>query len=366
MATHTLVELDPNPFNPAHEAVEAEGLTRLIDSAAVLRRYRLPGPHATVVMPIATPGNARNNMEKRWSATRADLHHLGADESVLVQLDDAVAALPPSGYRALVTANPDGAAYCWLLDPTGGSVMRVGNLPSLVPALAEVERRPRVIAAAVDRVGADISIVDHAHIEPVASVDGETDGIHKSAGDGWDQARKQRHSEVVWDRNAGEVASAIGDLVRRHSVPVVVLTGDRRAMDLVAERVAGPNVTVHAAHAGGRHEPQTSLRLLAAAITAASAAQESARRADVDKLTEELGQHDLAVDGEVHTLQAIADHRVETLFVDGETWATRSHLDETIRAAHADGAKVRVVRGAPMADGVGALLRRPYTQEVNR
>lgn len=365
MNSDVLVELDSTPFRPAHAAVEADGVHRLADSAAVLRRYRARGPHATVVMPIATPGRVGDNMEKRWSATRADLRHLGADESILEHLDVAVAALPPSGYEALVTANPDGAAYCWLLTPSG-PLMRVGSLPSLVPALAEVERRRRVVVAAVDRVGADISIVDHAQIETVTSVDGDTEGIHKSAGDGHDQARRQRHSEVVWERNACEVAKAIGRLVRKYSAPFVVLSGDLRAIHLVAERLAGPNVTVYSAHAGGRHEPQTTQRLLAAAIAAETAAQDVARQADLDLLTEELGQQDLAVDGEVHTLQAIADHRVAELFVDGDTWADRAHVDEAIRAAHADGAEVCIARGAQIADGVGALLRRPYHQDGMR
>lgn len=364
MAHPALIELDPAPFGPAHEAVEVDGPARLVDAAAVLRRYRMPGPHATVVMPISPPGSPGNDMEKRWSATRADLRRLGADESVLERLDAAVAALPPSGYEALVTATADSSAYCWLLNPTRGPSMRVGDLPSLVPALAEVERRPRVVVAAVDRVGADISLVDHAHIELVRSVEGDKDGIHKSAGDGHDQARRQRHSEVVWERNASEVARAISRLVAGHGAPVVVLTGDRRAIDLVAERVARPNLTVHSAHAGGRHEPDTTRRLLAAAIAAADARQAVARQTDLERLEEELGQQDLAVDGAVHTLEAIADHRVSMLFVDRDGWDEHDHVDETIRAADADGAAVCVVERAPITEGVGALLRRPYHQEV--
>lgn len=354
-----------NPFPPAHAAVEPDRITRLVDTQAVLARYRTPGPHVTVIMPIAMPGRVGNNMEKRWSATRAELGHLGASEASLARLDEAIAVLPPSGYEALVTANADSSAYCWLITPTTGSLMSVGDLPALVPALSEVDRRPRVVAAAVDRVGADVSIVDHAHIESVRSVNGDKEGIHKSAGDGWDQARNQRHSEVVWERNAAAVAKEISQLVTRRAAPVVVLSGDRRAVDLVADRVSGPNVTVYPVQAGGRHEPDTPLRLLAAGIAAAADAQTISQRADLDRLTEELGQQDRAVDGEVHTLQAIADHRASMLFVDTGSWAHRSHIDETIRAAHADGANICVAPAPALNDGVGALLRRPYYQEVS-
>ncbi len=360
MSKRSAIETDQTPFRTAHVAVEPDGLTRLTDSRAVLNRYRLPGPHVTVVMPIATPGRPGNNMEKRWSATRADLRHLGADEDVLRQLERTVSALPPCGYQALVTANASSAAYCWLITPTSGSMMRVADLPSLVPALIEVDRRPRVVTAAVDRVGADLAVVDHAHIESGGAVDGETEGIHKSSGDGADQARNQRHSEVIWERNASDVATQITKLVDAHSAPLVVLSGDRRAVDLVAERVTGPNVTVRAAQAGGRREPDTGLRLLAAAISAAEDTQAAAWRADHDRLREELGQQDLAVDGEVHTLQAIADHRVSTLVIDSDTWARRSHIDETIRAADVDGAGVCLGSAPELNDGIGALLRRAY------
>jgi len=353
------LELASTPFRPAHAAVEPRGLTRLTDTKSVLARYRLPGPHATVVLPIATPGRAGDDIEKRWHATRADLVHLGADEAILQQLDTVVGGLPPSGHQALVTANSDSAAYCWLLT-AAGAMMHVGQVPSLVPALIEVDRRPRVVVAAVDRVGADIAIVDHAHLETNQSADGERDGIHKSSGLGPDQARAQRHSEVVWERNATAVAGELSRLVRTRRAPVVVLSGDRRAVDLVADRVASPNVAVYTAQAGGRHEPDTSQRLLAAGIAAASSVQEASLHRDRGRLTEELGQHDLAVDGEVHTLQAIADHRASMLFVDAETWSEHDHIGETIRAAQADGADICVVSVPGLPDGVGALLRRPY------
>jgi hypothetical protein len=360
MTRRSAIETDQTPFRPAHEAVEPDGLTRLADSKAVLDRYRLPGPHATVVMPLATPGSAGDDRHKRWSATQADLRHLGADENIVHRLDQLVSRLPPSGYEALVTANADSAAYCWLITPTRDSMMRLGSLPSLMPALIEMNRRPRVVTAAVDRVGADLAVVDHAHLEALHAADGDEEGIHKSAGDGLDQARNQRHSEVVWERNASEVAKQTSRLVSEYRARVVVLTGDRRAVDLVADRVVGPNVSVHVAQAGGRHEPDTRLRLLAAAISAANESQATTQKADTERLAEELGQQDLAVDGEVHTLQAIADHRVSMLFVDADSWADHAHIDETIRAAHVDGADVCPASAPDLTDGVGALLRRAY------
>ena len=360
MSKRSAVEVDQQPFRPAHAAVQPAGLIRLADSKAVLDRYRLPGPHVTVVMPVATPGRKGNDMEKRWSATRADLRHLGADEEQLRLLDGLATKLPPCGYEALITASADSAAYCWLTNPSVGSMMRVGALPSLMPALVELDRRPLVVTAAVDRVGADVAVVDHAQLDTVGAVDGTTEGIHKSAGDGADQARNQRHSEVVWERNASDAATDISRVVKDRRASSVVLTGDRRAVDLVADRLVGPNLAVHIVQAGGRHEPDTALRLLAAAMSVANDTQVAAWRADAERLAEELGQQDLATDGEVHTLEAIAEHRVATLFIDAGTWHDRTHVDETIRAAHADGAVVCPGLAPELTDGIGALLRRAY------
>ena len=199
MTTRPSLELAPTPFRPAHAAVEPSGLTRLTNTRSVFARYRLPGPHATVVLPIATPGRAGDDIEKRWHATRADLAHLGAGESILQQLDTVVNALPPSGYQALVTANSESAAYCWLLS-AADTMMRVGDVPSLAPALIEVDRRPRVVVAAVDRVGADISIVDHAHLDATQSADGDRDGIQSRRDSG--RARRGRSDTARWSGNA--------------------------------------------------------------------------------------------------------------------------------------------------------------------
>ena len=354
------IDIDNAPFQPAHAAAEADGITRLGDSDAITRRYRLPGPHVTVLMPIPMPGQVGDDLAKRWSATMVDLRRLGADDAALGHLDAAVEALPRSGYDVLLTANGDDAAYCWLTKPSTAPFMRVDALPSLVPAFVEMDGRPKVVAAAIDRIGADLFTVDHAHLDAAGDVEGESERIHKSSGDGSDQARNQRHSEVIWDRNAHEVARTVAETARKVHASHVVLTGDRRAVDLVAGHLDNQRLTVTSVQAGGRHEPDTPLRLLAAAMAVATEAQARKVREDVDILTEELGQQDLAVDGEVHTLQAIADHRVAQLFVDADTWTERAHVDETIRAAVSDGGTVCAAPIPRLADGVAAMLRRPY------
>jgi hypothetical protein len=358
------------PFQTAHAATEpplTSGLHRLATNPSILKRYALPGPHVSVVMPIPIPGQAGDDLTKRWNATRTDLRRVGATDDALDHLDAAIEALNPCGYQVLLTANDDNAAYCWLTSAPDATMTRVGSLPALVPALAEVDRRPTLILAAVDRVGADLYAVDHTQIDECGSVDGETERIHKASGDGTDQARNQRHSEVVWDRNAELVGERLATLARQRNAARVILTGDRRAVDLITHRLAHhKELTIESVRAGGRHEPNTSQRLLAAALESARAAQVAKQETEIEELAEELGQHDQAVEGAVRTLQATADHRVKKLYIDAGSWRDHPHLDETIAAAAAQGAKVIAVNAPHLLDGIAAMLRIRYDDSPAR
>ena len=355
-------------WRPAHAAPEIEnrdGLVRLADITAVLLRYQRNGPHTTAVMPMPTPGQVGDDLTTRWNATRTDLSHLGASDAALTHLDRAVAALAPCGHNVLISADDSDAAYCWLTRPATRSFMHVGQRPTLVPALAEVGRRPGVVAAAVDRAGADLFVIDHADLHSDGVVDGKHDRIHKSAGDGNDQAKNQRHSELVWNRNARAVADTLIALAHRWHATHVLLTGDQRAVDLVRSHVtARDNLSVQSVRAGGRHEPDTGLRLLAAAIATAVAAQQAANEVDLAWLAEELGQDDRAVEGEVRTLEAVTTGRVKTLVVDSSRLDVANHVDDAIVTAAATGANVIATHAPLLQDGVAALLRRPNHPDV--
>jgi hypothetical protein len=356
------------PWRPAHAAPEIEnrdGVVRLADITAVLQRYQRNGPHVTAVMAMPTPGRVGDDLAKRWSATRADLGHLGATDAALAHLDRAVAELAPCGYEVLLTADDADAAYCWLTNPVTHSLMRVGPRPALIPALAEVGPRPRVVAAAVDRSGADLFAIDHAELDTDVLIDGEQDRIHKSSSDGHDQARNQRHSELVWNRNARDVADILVALAHERRATHVLLTGDERAVDLVRSHVTGrANLSVQSVQAGGRHEPDTGLRLLAAAIATAAAAQHAANDADLAWAAEELGQDDRAVEGQVQTLEAATTGRVKTLIVDTSRLDRPNPIDDVIVTAATTGARVVATHAPHLRDGVAALLRRPNHPDV--
>ena len=355
--------LDPTPVQPAHAATEltdVAGVRSLASTKEIISRYHRPGPHATIVLRLPFHGEVGDDLDKRWSATRTQLSHLDAPDQVLEHLDRAIEHLPRCGYHAVITADSDDAAYCWLTT-SHEPVTRVGAHPALALALAEIDRRPHCVGAVVDRVGADLFAIDHTDIEATGSVDGESDGIHKSSGDGADQARTQRHSEQVWSRNALQVADALAAPAGARKASVVVVTCDVRASHLVAEHLEGRrHLTVAHANAGGRHEPTSPARLLAAAMEASARIQRADTDERVARVMEELGQHDRGVDGDVTTLQAIEDGRVKTLYVDVDRWTDIDHLDDTIKAATDTGADVVVGAAPALNDGIAAFLRVPY------
>lgn len=334
--------------------------TRLIDVDTVIDRYRSRGPHTTVVLPVATPGQIGDDLTIRWHATRTGLRHQGASDRSLDLLDAAVDALSPTGGHVLLTANDDDAAYTWLTTEEP-ALQRVGPAPCLIPALGEVVGATAVVVAAVDRIGADLYLVDHTEIEPHGSITGEDAEIHKAASGGWSQARRQRHSEVVWERNAAGVASELADLALESGAALIVITGDQRATELAMRHLdTVRGVTVRSVDAGGRHEPDTWRRLHRTALEIAEVERSQTFGRSLEQVREELGQQDRAVAGAIETLQAISENRVGTLFIDTNEWRHQQHADEIVKAALLKGAQIVPAPLLDIPDGIAGLLRVPY------
>lgn len=339
--------------------------TRLTTMTDVRNRYELPGPHVTVIVPVPIPGAIGDDFDLRWKATKNDLHRLGASERAVGHMNTIVASTERRGHPLLLTANEDSAVACWLgfdIDP----VATVSSLPALVPAIRQLTTESSsTVAAAVDRIGGDVYSVDAFDITHVATIDGEDEQIHKAASGGgsggWSQQRHQRHSEVLWERNAALVAAEIKAQVTSIDADAILLTGDDRAVSLVETDVLHERVeaVVHR-QVGGRHEPGTVERLRTAVVEERRERMAAAIASDVQRLREELGQHDRAIDGSIQMVEAIAENRVGTLFIDAVEGCREDSVDAIVRAALAHGARVVVGSDLAVRDGIAALLRIPY------
>jgi hypothetical protein len=335
--------------------------TRLETITDVRSRYELAGPHVTVIVRVPTPGTVGDNFDLRWKATKADLHHLGASQNAVEQMDALVVSTERRGHPLLLTANDDSATACWLgfdIEPS----MTVGSLPALVPAIRQVTTAScPTVAASVDRIGADVYSVDAFDIGLVATVDGEDEQIHKATSGGWSQKNHQRHSEVLWERNAALVAAEIESQVTRLGADAILLTGDDRAARLVHSDLSQDSVdAVARRQAGGRHEPETVERLRQAVLDERRERTAALIAAELASLREELAQQDRAIDGSIHVLEAIAENRVGTLFVDIVEGRRDTHVDAIVRSALNHGAHMVVGPDLAVRDGLAALLRIPY------
>lgn len=342
--------------SPAHP-----GLTTLTTLAAIRERYEQPGPHATAVVDVPKPGTVGDDLGVRWSAVESELLTLGASPQSVRHASELLDATHRRGHPLLLTANDDGAECCWLgfdIEPS----VSVGALPALLPAAHQVAvAAAPTIAAVIDRTGADLYVVGALDLDTLRAVEGDDERIHKASSGGLSQPRHQRHSEVIWERNAEMIAAAITSECERAGTIGVVLTGDEREValveaDLVESRV-GP---VSPVHAGGRHEPTTPERVRTAALELRATLHRRRVERALDDLREELGQRDQAIAGSVEVLEAITENRVKILFVDLEVGAGTPHVDATIRAALAHGADLVTGIGFEVTDGIAAILRMPY------
>ena len=116
-------------------------------------------------------------------------------------------------------------------------VVQVEGLPRYVPFVRDrFVNRPHVVVRC-DRVGAHIARVDRGEIVRDTEVVGDDEHVQKVHAGGWSQRRFQNRAEHTWDENAKEIAEAIVAEADAIEAELVVVTGDNRAVQLVAEHL---------------------------------------------------------------------------------------------------------------------------------
>jgi hypothetical protein len=319
----------------------------------VIERYRLEGPHATVIMLLTGPGQVGDDRTIRWHARRTELVHAGAGPDVIAHLDRAVESIDPRNEMVLLTANSQSAAHCWLADRDIAPMVHVGETPHLLAAVDELTDRTAAIGAIVDHLGADIYCVDHLDIAEVCTVKGDHVQTHRHTGG--DQAGYQRRADAVYERNADTIARALTEQAVAAHARLIVMTGDDREAAAVEQHLDTHRFSVRIVQAGARHESSAVQRLHHAVVDESLDERQGHRNRSVTELRQALGQHALGVEGSAATVLAVDEGRVATLFVDR---AEVSDLHEAIaRTTLMYGGAVVVADELGVADGVAALVR---------
>lgn len=387
-------------------------MSNITELASILK---LDGPFVTAY--LATPSdepNAAFRLTTHWKTTRTALAEAGADETTLAAMDAAVgvdtaAAKPqqasapdnqPPKAAPVDAAGDHGAGHVLAIVAADGQVLlreplpvvaaagaaRVAPVPWLTPLLEATQARVPYLLALVDRTGADLHGYGRdGEIEE--TVQGSHDQINRSSPGGWSQRRYQQRGIDSWERNAEEVAAEVGSLARRLHARFVLVGGDEYAVGALVrsldkrwqDRV---QVVAHGTRAAGGDEAA-----LAAEIdeyVQAAIAQEQA--AMLERFEQEKGQRDKAADGPARVVEALQAALVDTLLLhddpadDRQAWfgpepnqlglrredleamgapdpAQARLVDLAVRAALGTGASVRLVPGAAVRDGLGAILR---------
>lgn len=330
--------------------------------------------------------DAKDRLRLQWRSVREQLTEQGADQSTVDAMERAVEEQePPVGTagRALIAANGDLLANEWL-PSAPQTVVRWSDLPYLLPLLASADRPVPHVAVVADRTGARLRAVDR-NGEPASTEDvsGEDYHVHKPRGGGWSHRRIQQYAEESIKSNARDIADEADLLAQKVGARLLAIGGEaqtRSALrDELSPRLAEIVVELNAGPSDGEPELSDYEHWVDELVER----QEAEDREDVvQRFRAAEGRDGEAASGLREVASALRDGRVATLLVDRSELGdrtvmtggdplrvgvdedglsdadTRRRADEALPAAAvAGGADVLVIDGAPVSDGVGALLR---------
>lgn len=348
---------------------------------------RRSAPVATVVVPGPdVDEGALDRIDMEVKDIRRRLEQGDLPEAVVDEVVEAVRQHRGQGWLGIV-ADVERVVTAPLVDGRAPMV-HVGTTPRFVPFLRDrFDHRPHVVVRC-DRTGAAIARVERGRIERDTQVDGEEQHVQKVRAGGWSEKRFQNHTEHTWEQNAKEIAEAVRAEAEAMDAELIVVTGDGRAVQLVADHLPEH---WHDRLVLDDHEPTDAASEEAVFERARTVVRDRAAREVVgtlERFAEHRGRHDRAAEGVDDVFAALRQGAVEVLLVaedvddtvhvaveDPRQVATDSQLladsgftdvvttratDAAVEAALAGGAEVLVVPShgpdAPKA-ALGAILR---------
>ena len=349
------------------------------------------GPFVSVYLDdTRDAADAEEQVAARWGDIRRHLVNDGAGEDIVAVVEAAILHGEPGVGRQGrgIVATRDGVLINeHLRHPPEATVVRLSDYPYILPLVKLGTVRPTYVFAAVDHLGADITLHqgDTARSE---TVDGGGYPVHKPATAGWNGYGDQQHSaEEAVRMNVRAVAGRLTELVDETGAEVVFVCGEVRSRTDVVTALPGRVVArvsqLHAGARGHRVREDEIGDLIDEEF-------EQRRRAAIDEIAarfeSEIGRHSgRAAEGLEVVCSELREGAVETLIVADLADATMvtgegrtaialdadalSELGEApYRVARADEALpfaaicigaslVRVDDEINPADGVAALLR---------
>jgi hypothetical protein len=362
-----------------------------MDSEAVRSLTTAQGPFVSVYLDDTRDvADAEEQVAARWGDIRRRLEDEGADEGTIAAVEAAILHGEPGVGRQGrgIVATRDGVLINeHLRHPPESTVVRLSEYPYILPLTKLGTRRPTYVFAAVDHLGADITLHKGDTVSS-QSVDGGGYPVHKPVTAGWNGYGDLQHSaEEAVRMNVRAVADRVTELVDQTGAQVVFVSGEVRSRtDVVSSLPGRVRDRVTQLHAGGRGHRVREDEIRDTVDEAFERRRQTIAGDIAARFESEIGRHSgLAAEGLGLVCAELREGAVETLIVanladatvvTGESRTTiapdadaLSELGEApCRVARADealpfaaisvGASVIWVDdGIEPADGVGALLR---------
>jgi hypothetical protein len=200
---------------------------------------------------------------------------------------------------------------------TSDEIVSHTKVPNLLPLLIDRLNDALYLVVEADREGGEIRAFRARHSAAFRSEDvqGRTDNINKVQAGGWAHSRYQHHSEEIWKQNQNQLGEAVDALVREMRPRLLVLAGDLRAVQLLADELApasreiASTVATHVRAAGSSRGALN--EHVAAKLDELRAKDESAA---VDRLSAgDFENGAVGVGAVIHSLQ---QGQVETMLLD--------------------------------------------------
>jgi hypothetical protein len=359
------------------------------------RRFRelvdAPGPFASVYFEDShDTQDAATQLELRWRGLAEQLAEQGVGKSVVSDLEGAVMELrPPTGRsgRAVIAAAGGVVLNEHLLRPPATPIVRVSELPNIVPIVEHGFEYPNYVLVAVDHTGADFTIHVDGRLRS-ETVDGAGYPVHKAAGaETAGYGDPQLRTDEAARKNVRAVADRVAELVDDTGAEAVFVVGEVRSRsDLLAalpERLADRAVAleVGARHSGHdfdevQHAIEGELLKRRLAVIDDAAQRFSAEIGRASGLAAEglgpvcsalrQGAVDTLIIGEIGDATVVADEKLTTLAPNAEVLSEQGEAPaKTLRADEAlpmfavriGASLVRTDERIAPADGIGAVLR---------
>jgi len=200
--------------------------------------------------------DAAAQLDARLRDVRKHLEEQAVDTSVIAAIDSAVRGThPPVGRsgRAVIASGDTVVLDEHLLVPPTATIVRVSELPYVVPVVEHGLVHTGYLLVAVDHAGADIALHKGGKVS-TETVEGAGYPVHKAkAAEHHEYGKSQPRVEEEVRKNLRAVADRVTHLVDESGAQIVFITGEvssrAELVSTLPERVAGKAVQLRG---GGR------------------------------------------------------------------------------------------------------------------